>query len=133
MLKELRGYKCTDCGCFLNVSKETYNEHRERYHGHKYQPPKKMTPEEKATIVKRVEESWLAPFLIDGTKGVAKVEKLVKTVDEHRHDCKCTVCFNVKLDAILANTEVALASSTQTIEIKESKIELQLGNVQWQG
>jgi hypothetical protein len=118
MLQELKGYRCTQCGCFLNVSKETYQEHMATYHSQKQQPIRKMTPEEIAAAIHRVEKGWLAPHLyVPSTlksKEVVKVEKKVEAVNEapvvHDADCKCMTCWHKLLDALLAKQEAELAA-----------------------
>ena len=90
---------CPICGiCFQTWSE--YHEHT-RTHQHKEIKPVNHTGRSKAQIVREAEETWLCPFIIQSSNG------------EHVAACRCNLCFNKRLDAIIAGQEAALNLNTE--------------------
>ena len=90
---------CPYCGIGFHGWGE-YHEHL-KTHQHKEVKPVNHTGRSKAQIVSEAEETWLHPYLIGSVPLV------------HSVDCRCNVCLNARLDAIIAEQEAALNLNTE--------------------
>lgn len=87
---------CPHCGIGFNKW-EDYNEHLTTHRvALSHLLPVNHSGRSKAQIVDEAERSWLAPYLIS------------TVYHEHLGACKCSVCLNKRLDALIAEQEAAL-------------------------
>lgn len=79
---------CEVCGEYLAESEQGKRAHMKRYHNVTVKQAARLTPEEKARIVARVEERL--------------GDRIITSEPEHSTECRCPFCFNKQLDRVLA-------------------------------
>lgn len=106
-------HTCALCGLNGFSTYTEYETHRTEVHGMKTLiRAENISGRTREQIARDAEATWLKPYLIE-TDAPEDKPAIVSNNDEHLPACYCqAVCFQKKLDALIASQESSLESLT---------------------